>query len=93
LQAEIHIQASSKDAALLNSLGDDLKFITITSSATVEVVDSLSELKVIVRASAHQKCGRCWHYREDVGHNSEHPTLCGRCTSNLLGEGESRHIA
>lgn len=93
LQAEIHIQASSKDAALLNSLGDDLKFITITSSATVEVVDSLSELKVIVRASAHQKCGRCWHYREDVGHDSKHPTLCGRCTSNLLGEGESRHIA
>jgi isoleucyl-tRNA synthetase len=26
-----------------------------------------------------RKCGRCWHWEQDVGANGEHPTLCGRC--------------
>jgi isoleucyl-tRNA synthetase len=93
LQAEIHIIAPSADAALLASLGEDLRFITITSSATIEANPSAKELQVIVRSSEHQKCGRCWHYRDDVGHNEQHPTLCGRCTTNLFGDGEKRHIA
>jgi isoleucyl-tRNA synthetase len=92
LQAEIHIQASSSDAQLLKSLGDDLKFITITSSATVEEAN-VTEISVSVKSSAHQKCGRCWHYRDDVGHDSQHPDLCGRCTTNLFGPGEKRQAA
>ena len=92
LQAEIHIQASSSDAQLLKSLGDDLKFITITSSATVEEAN-VTEISVSVKSSAHQKCGRCWHYRDDVGHDSQHPELCGRCTTNLFGSGEKRQVA
>ena len=39
------------------------------------------------------KCDRCWHYRNDVGHDSAHPTLCSRCTSNLYGAGETRKVA
>jgi isoleucyl-tRNA synthetase len=93
LQAELQIEAPTTDAALLKSLGDDLKFITITSSVNVTENSSLEEIKVTVKSSTHQKCGRCWHYRDDVGHNSEHPTLCGRCTTNLFGDGEKRHIA
>lgn len=93
LQAEIHIQASSPDAALLKSLGEDLKFITITSSATVEEKSDISEIVVSVKSSAHQKCGRCWHYRDDVGHDPQHPDLCGRCTTNLFGSGEERQVA
>ncbi len=93
LQAEIHIQASSSDAALLKSLGDDLKFITITSSATVEEKAGITEITVSVKSSSHQKCGRCWHYRDDVGHDSQHPELCGRCTTNLFGSGEKRQVA
>ena len=92
LQAEIHIQASSSDAQLLKSLGDDLKFITITSCATVEEAN-VTEISVSVKSSAHQKCGRCWHYRDDVGHDSQHPDLCGRCTTNLFGPGEKRQAA
>ena len=92
LQAEIHIQASTSDAQLLKSLGDDLKFITITSSATVEEAN-VTEISVSVKSSAHQKCGRCWHYRDDVGHDSQHPELCGRCTTNLFGPGEKRQVA
>ena len=93
LQAEIHILANAKNAALLSSLGNDLRFITITSSATVAIKEDIENIEVQVNSSEHQKCGRCWHYRDDVGHDAEHPTLCGRCTSNLFGNGEERHIA
>lgn len=93
LQAEIQIHANSQDAQLLASLQDDLKFITITSAAKIIINDKNDELRIDVSASSYQKCGRCWHYRDDVGHDSSHPELCGRCTSNLYGDGEQRTIA
>jgi isoleucyl-tRNA synthetase len=48
---------------------------------------------VTVTKSAHAKCSRCWHHREDVGANAEHPELCGRCVSNVAGDGEQRSFA
>jgi isoleucyl-tRNA synthetase len=90
LQAEIEIVANAADHELLAALGDDLKFVTITSKA--EVVNG-DELKVQVTPSTATKCERCWHWREDVGHDAAHPTLCGRCTSNLYGAGEARKVA
>jgi isoleucyl-tRNA synthetase len=51
------------------------------------------ELEIKVTPSAHAKCERCWHYREDVGSDANHPTLCGRCVSNLYGTGEVRRYA
>jgi isoleucyl-tRNA synthetase len=50
-------------------------------------------LQIEVTPSTAVKCERCWHYRDDVGHDSAHPTLCGRCTSNLYGAGEARQVA
>ena len=50
-----------------------------------------SELSVQVTPSTAQKCERCWHWRDDVGADPAHPTICGRCTSNLFGTGEARH--
>ena len=90
LQATLVISAGPDDAALLRSLGDDLKFVTITSEATV--VDA-AELAVAVAPSRAPKCERCWHYRDDVGADAAHPGLCGRCVSNLHGAGERREIA
>jgi len=66
-----------------------LRFVFITSYANVEK-RSGSGLTFKVAASKHAKCDRCWHYREDVGASAEHPTICGRCVSNLFGEGEKR---
>ena len=67
-----------------------LKFVTITSKVTV--VDG-AELAVTVTPSVDTKCERCWHWRSDVGSDTAHPTICGRCTSNLFGTGEVRHAA
>ncbi len=90
LQAElvIHCDGAAYDA--LASLGDDLKFVFITSKVTLIKGEGLT---VEVKASAAAKCERCWHYSDDVGHNPAHPTLCGRCDSNLHGDGEVRHFA
>jgi isoleucyl-tRNA synthetase len=90
LQAEIVITAPAADLDLLASLGDDLKFVTITSAASAVVGDALA---VAVTPSAGTKCERCWHYRDDIGVDPAHPTLCGRCTSNLFGAGETRTVA
>jgi isoleucyl-tRNA synthetase len=90
LQANIAIKASLVDYALLSSLGEDLKFVFITSNVTLEEGSTLS---IKVEPSSAQKCERCWHYRDDVGHDAAHPTLCGRCTSNLYGAGETRKVA
>ncbi|MGC4395239.1 isoleucine--tRNA ligase [Hydrogenophaga sp. T2] len=90
LQALLTITAPADDAALLRSLGDDLRFVTITSAASVIDGDALA---IAVTPATAAKCERCWHYRDDVGHDAAHPTLCGRCTSNLFGAGESRSVA
>ncbi len=93
LQAEIDIWAHGERHALLASLGDELRFVTITSRATLHRAARPEDEKVLVTPSEHQKCERCWHYVEDVGHNPEHPTLCGRCITNLFGAGETRRVA
>ena len=35
-----------------------------------------------------QKCERCWHWESDLGQNSEHPTLCGRCVEAVRQSGQ-----
>ena len=90
LQATVAITAPQADFELLVSLGDDLKFVLITSAVTLAAGDALA---VTVTPSTAPKCERCWHYRDDVGANPAHPTICGRCDSNLHGEGEARHCA
>ncbi len=91
LAAEVDVFASEEDYGILESLGDDLRFVFITSRATIH--RAADEPRVDVSASLHEKCERCWHYREDVGRDESHPTLCGRCVSNLYGEGEERRHA
>jgi isoleucyl-tRNA synthetase len=59
----------------------------ITSAARIERADALA---VAVNPSPYAKCERCWHWREDVGEDPPHPTLCARCVANLFGSGEQR---
>jgi len=90
LQAEAIVAAPPEAHALLASLGEDLKFVLITSKATL---DSAETLAVTVTPSSATKCERCWHWRDDVGTDAAHPTICGRCVSNLFGAGEARTVA
>ena len=90
LQAAVRIHADGEKYEILESLGDDLRFVLICSTASIV---RNAEDKLECTALAHAKCERCWHVREDVGANSEHPDLCGRCVSNLHGEGEERACA
>ncbi|WP_421886599.1 isoleucine--tRNA ligase [Methylibium sp.] len=90
LQATVAVGAAADDLALLRSLGDDLKFVFITSAASATAAEALS---LAVTPSTAPKCERCWHYRDDVGADPAHPTICGRCTSNLYGAGETRTVA
>jgi isoleucyl-tRNA synthetase len=93
LQAELSLKAAGDKYRVLASLDDDLKFVFITSAASVEEVADAGQETVTVTPSAADKCERCWHYRRDVGHDPAHPGLCGRCTSNLFGAGEKRRYA
>jgi isoleucyl-tRNA synthetase len=93
LQAELAVKAAGDKYAALASLDDDLKFVFITSQASVEQVAAAEQEAVAVTPSEAAKCERCWHYRRDVGHDHAHPGLCGRCTSNLFGSGEARRFA
>ncbi|MFZ2307171.1 MAG: isoleucine--tRNA ligase [Rhodoferax sp.] len=87
LQATVQLTVPADDHAVLSSLGEDLKFVFITSAIELVAGDAVSAR---VNASEAAKCERCWHYRDDVGADAAHPTLCGRCTSNLYGAGEQR---
>ena len=90
LQANLRIIAPAADLDLLKSLGDDLKFVFITSKVELAPGDAL---QIAVSPATAQKCERCWHWRDDVGSDAAHPALCGRCSSNLYGAGETREFA
>jgi len=90
LQAEVAVTAAGADFEALASLGDDLRFVFITSAARLARGEALA---VAAAPTAHAKCERCWHYRADVGADPGHPALCGRCRSNLFGSGEPRACA
>ena len=90
LQANVTLEVGPEDLALLTTLGDDLKFVFITSA--IELVAG-EAINIRTSASSDTKCERCWHYRSDVGIDPAHPTICSRCTSNLFGSGEIRTFA
>ncbi len=90
LQASVTLTAGPQDHALLASLGNDLKFVFITSAINLVAGETMN---ILTSASKGIKCERCWHYCDDIGVDSAHPTLCGRCTSNLFGAGETRRVA
>ena len=89
LQAELDIYADGSTYEVMSNLGEDLRFVFITSRATVHRKEGVG-FTVTVVTSLHKKCDRCWHYRADVGSDAEHPHICGRCVSNLFGSGEHR---
>jgi isoleucyl-tRNA synthetase len=102
LQAEVTLHADVALADKLARLGDELRFVLITSQAAIapleaagpdSVATELPGLKLTIVKSGHSKCARCWHLRPDVGSHAAHPELCGRCIDNIEGPGEVRKHA
>ncbi|MGP7734601.1 isoleucine--tRNA ligase [Oceanimonas smirnovii] len=101
LEADITLYADESLAAKLAQLGDELRFVMLTSNVTIaalgEAADAtdteLAGLKVSVARSEADKCGRCWHHVDDVGIHEGHDGICGRCVSNVAGDGEVRRFA
>jgi len=92
LQAELRIEAFGERHAMLASLGEELRFATVTSRADLHAAADAASERIEVQPSSHPKCERCWHYRADVGSEPAHPLLCGRCADNLFGAGEVRQF-
>ena len=103
LSANVTVYAPDTIMASLNRLGDELKFVLISSQASVKpfaekpsnvtYTDEDSQVAVVVKPATGKKCIRCWHIREDIGINPAHPEICGRCVENVEGQGEVRHYA
>ncbi|MCH4293314.1 isoleucine--tRNA ligase [Shewanella sp. 3B26] len=102
LEATVTLYADAELAAKVAVLGDELRFVLLTSDAKVLPIDAAPEaavatelagLKVLVAKTDAAKCERCWHHREDVGSVEAHPSLCGRCVTNIEGDGEARAFA
>ena len=105
LDAEVdiyyHKQGREAGTDPLEKLGDELRFVLITSYARLhdlsevpaDAIEVIEQVFVRVTPSNYGKCVRCWHHREDVGSHAEHPELCGRCVENVAGAGEARDYA
>jgi isoleucyl-tRNA synthetase len=106
LQARVELLCTPEVAPVVAALGDELRFLLITSEARVTTlaegatapegaVAAASRSGVWIRALPCEapKCVRCWHQRVDVGQDSRHPELCLRCVSNVEGPGETRVFA
>ena len=102
LSAEVTLYADGELRDDLSALGEELRFVLITSEAEVAPLaeapteafaTEVSGLKVAVAATGYRKCERCWHHRPDVGTHAGHHDLCGRCIENIEGQGERRHYA
>jgi isoleucyl-tRNA synthetase len=53
--------------------------VHLTTSEIRSGTVSDSDFAISVTKSTHAKCERCWNYREAVGKDTKHPTLCDRC--------------
>ncbi|MCK3658388.1 isoleucine--tRNA ligase [Pasteurellaceae bacterium Pebbles2] len=96
LEAEVTIFANDAFTNLLNKLGNELRFVTITSKAEVKALaqadvaeGEVKGLAIKVIRSANHKCPRCWHYSD----SKDEQSLCSRCEENVNGNGEVRKFA
>lgn len=103
LEATVTLYADADLAKKLVSLGDELRFVLLTSGAQVadyalateeaQQSELVKGLKIALHKAVGEKCPRCWHYTTDIGQSAEHPDVCGRCATNIAGAGEQRKFA
>ena len=99
LSAKVELWADETLQKVLNQLGDELRFVLITSQVIVNAyaeqgeATDLAGLRVKISAADGEKCVRCWHVLPDVNTHVGHTGLCARCIVNVTGSGEVRKYA
>jgi isoleucyl-tRNA synthetase len=86
LEADVHIEGNADKYAFLQKYENELATLFIVSRVRLARVDHLPhrpDFLVTVSKATSRKCERCWNYREAVGTDSVHPTLCDRCVEAL----------
>ena len=102
LDAAVTLYCSPDLLKSLSALEDELRFVLITSAATLMPLEAAgadavsterTDLQLQITEVADTKCERCWHRSPDVGKSEVHPVLCNRCVDNIDGDGERRQYA
>ncbi|MWP47095.1 isoleucine--tRNA ligase [Gilliamella sp. Pas-s27] len=99
LEAAVTLYADEAITTALTKLENELRFVLLTSQASVKPLQTAPEnavqsdiqgLKIELAKAQGDKCPRCWHYTTD---NEPTTHLCKRCEQNIHGNGEVRHFA
>ena len=91
LEAAITIYCDDKAYDKFISKVDMIKMITIASDVKIvkgtegKACEHFEGVSATVTKAEGEKCERCWMYSKDVGSDSEHPTLCPRCSTVVKG--------
>jgi isoleucyl-tRNA synthetase len=84
LEASVELRANAEDYAFLKSFEGDLPTVFIVSQVILKAGrDANAPLGITAAKSPFGKCERCWNYREAVGKDATHPTLCDRCVEAI----------
>lgn len=84
LEAHVQIEAGPGTYPFLTAYAGDLSTIFIVSRVTLKQSEmGQSDIQITVSKSDAAKCERCWNYREAVGKDAAHPTLCDRCVEAI----------
>jgi isoleucyl-tRNA synthetase len=97
LDADLTLYASKELTEFLEPFADELRFLFITSSATIKSINDVTDeavhgenFAVSITQSDYEKCNRCWHRQESVNQSKHHPDLCSRCEANIDDSSEVR---
>lgn len=90
-EATVVIAVPEQDRVPLQALAGELPALFIVSDVRLaealpsdrpegSIAEKDGETEVLVARADGQKCERCWRYETSVGEDSEHPSLCRRCS-------------
>ena len=87
LEAEVWLTVQGELGEFVENNWQTLEMVCIVSklhrAETAEAKsiqsEALPDLSILAKASAADKCERCWLRDESVGQQTGHPTICSRC--------------
>jgi isoleucyl-tRNA synthetase len=84
LEARVTITASGDDYKRLALYADKLAAFFVVSQVEIQLGASESPIAFEVGKAEGVKCERCWNFSTHVGEDAKYPTVCERCSTNLV---------